>query len=729
MENITQNEARDYLVENLFPHNLFGIIKKNWELLDISLKQKGVENIQVFMNMIIGKISEFIRELKTVDTVDQLTSFEKKVNEYIMALLSNKQNIENLNKTYQKINNELLVFNPNSMKEIILGNYDPSIYDEKSYPDLKYFTLSKLDNYDSFVKKFESSKENEKNYTLINLLIKKDENLTQNAINMKSLESINKLTNMLISIYSYNISREDAKNLIFKKEWGKIIDKYNQISNNIIFNNEEEFEKDYVKPFIQSWDLIKKKCVQYKCRILREHEKQQYLDMNVNLPLCFYLVDNGDIDGGMYLASAYQNLIEWQNTFLDLIISKNNLNGVLNSYISQLEQQINIQEATKDEIINIDKKTYQDLEGLINSSSIRNIFSKDNNNITYKNYNDIIYNYDYIEEELGKLILPGLKKFKHDEIKFVSYLYEGFRGADKSSILTQYNMKYQEKSLSEDEKQILSELIKNNNVKLFNEVFSSLQILMNEIIKENYDQETLIFDIIEKLPNYIILNKELIDLLRRTKEQYMNEKIFTINSLVPTFEYFEALCWPQISKNILEDYTLILSEESKKHVLDYFKKNENQKKIINVQEFTFALRRLISRNLAGSRQEIDIKSDLELGLQIWNNEYWCKEIADNDEKDNELKDICHKDIKIGHALDLYNVLDGDTILNKFIDQSKKKEKENDINEENKNKEGNEIINTEETQADEIKENDDEENNADINEENEDDNDNDERDDY
>ena len=141
------------------------------------------------------------------------------------------------------------------------------------------------------------------------------------------------------------------------------------------------------------------------------------------------------------------------------------------------------------------------------------------------------------------------------------------------------------------------------------------------------------------------------------------------------------------------------------------------------------MRRLISRNLAGSRQEIDIKSDLELGLQIWNNEYWCKEIADNDEKDNELKDICHKDIKIGHALDLYNVLDGDTILNKFIDQSKKKEKENDINEENKNKEGNEIINTEETQADEIKENDDEENNADINEENEDDNDNDERDDY
>ena len=296
-----------------------------------------------------------------------------------------------------------------------------------------------------------------------------------------------------------------------------------------------------------------------------------------------------------------------------------------------------------------------------------------------------------------------MKKFKPDEIKFINYLYEGFRGEDKSSILTQYNIKYQEKSLSEDEKQIISELIKNNNIKLFNEIFASLQILMNEIIKENYDQETLIFDIIEKLPNYIILNKELVDLLRRTKEQYMNEKIFTINSLVSMFEYFEALCWPQINQNILEDYTLVLSEESKKHVLDYFKKIENQDKIINIQDFTFALRRLISRCLAGSRQEIDIKSDLALGLYIYKNEYWSKEIADKDEKDNELKEICCEDIKIGNALDLYNVLDGDNILKKYLNKNKKKERENENEiKEEKNEDGFEIINTEETQADEQK---------------------------
>ena len=226
---------------------------------------------------------------------------------------------------------------------------------------------------------------------------------------------------------------------------------------------------------------------------------------------------------------------------------------------------------------------------------------------------------------------------------------------------------------------------------------------MNEIIKENYDQDTLIYDIVEKLPNYIILNQELVNLLKRTKELYMDEKVFTINNLVSIFEYFEALCWPQINQNILEDYTLVLSEESKKHVLDYFKKIENQDKIINIQDFTFALRRLISRCLAGSRQEIDIKSDLALGLYIYKNEYWSKEIADKDEKDNELKEICREDIKIGNALDLYNVLDGDNILKKYLNKNKKKERENENEiKEEKNEDGFEIINTEETQADERK---------------------------
>ena len=52
----------------------------------------------------------------------------------------------------------------------------------------------------------------------------------------------------------------------------------------------------------------------------------------------------------MFLAAAYQYLIESQNTFINNIISKNNINGVLNSYVVQLEQEVHIQDATQNEI-------------------------------------------------------------------------------------------------------------------------------------------------------------------------------------------------------------------------------------------------------------------------------------------------------------------------------------------------------------------------------------------
>ena len=60
-----------------------------------------------------------------------------------------------------------------------------------------------------------------------------------------------------------------------------------------------------------------------------------------------------------------------------------------------------------------------------------------------------------------------------------------------------------------------------------------------------------------------------------------------------------------------------------------------------------------------------------MNLHIKKNEYWSKEIVDNDEKGKELDEICIEDIKIGNAFNLYNILDGDSILNKIIEENKK----------------------------------------------------------
>ena len=137
---------------------------------------------------------------------------------------------------------------------------------------------------------------------------------------------------------------------------------------------------------------------------MREIEKgEKPLDMNIDNALCYFLVDDGDKEGGMFLAAAYQNYIIWQNNFINEIISKNDIKGILNSYVSKLEQEIFVQDATKDEIIDIDSDKYKSFMELISTYSMRNIFDK-NNKINYKNYNDIKYDYELIEEELGKLI-------------------------------------------------------------------------------------------------------------------------------------------------------------------------------------------------------------------------------------------------------------------------------------------------------------------------------------
>ena len=61
LNNLNENELQNYLVENLFPHTLFGILKKNWELLNIYLKEIGIDNIQIFLNIIFDKLIEFIK--------------------------------------------------------------------------------------------------------------------------------------------------------------------------------------------------------------------------------------------------------------------------------------------------------------------------------------------------------------------------------------------------------------------------------------------------------------------------------------------------------------------------------------------------------------------------------------------------------------------------------------------------------------------------------------------
>ena len=73
-------------------------------------------------------------------------------------------------------------------------------------------------------------------------------------------------------------------------------------------------------------------------------------------------------------------------------------------------------------------------------------------------------------------------------------------------------------------------------------------------------------------------------------------------------------------------------------------------------------------------QEIYIKLDAGLKLYIGREDLWPTQIIEKEEFSNEIFFICKDEILVGNCLDLYNVLDGDAILNRELNKN-----ENDNN--------------------------------------------------
>jgi hypothetical protein len=299
------------------------------------------------------------------------------------------------------------------------------------------------------------------------------------------------------------------------------------------------------------------------------------LNIEKNLTLNYFLVDDGQLGGGMYLASAYSNFIEWQNKFISLILDNINQDSVLYCYLEQLNEEIYVQEAKEENILNINDNIINELNNMIRIYSIRNIFDNNNNIITinYTNYKRIKFNFDEIEAKLGKLILPGIKKFKSkdDPIKFMVYLYEGNR-SQRSQILLKYETKYPSRELNFNEKGILYDFINKNKISknIINEFLSSSQILIDYIQKENFNKNKSILSVIKDLPKYIEIDDFLKSFfIENTDDIEQNDKenpiqMYSINTLINIYELIEFLCWEQFTNNLNEQYKMHLTEDMKK---------------------------------------------------------------------------------------------------------------------------------------------------------------------
>ena len=132
---------------------------------------------------------------------------------------------------------------------------------------------------------------------------------------LKYLPAFNEFTNYMTDYYSFKVSREEAKNRTLENE--EIV-------------KDKEFNIKF-KNFVDAWENIKSYAIKYRCRENMNIKNE----FTVKDKLSYFLNDDKEINNGMYLASACQNFIEWQNEFLSEIIESYKEKGMLNKYVNK----------------------------------------------------------------------------------------------------------------------------------------------------------------------------------------------------------------------------------------------------------------------------------------------------------------------------------------------------------------------------------------------------------
>ena len=638
--------------------NFIKIIKINWELLEEALFNRGITLIQIFLNFIFDKISKLLKKCPEIKTIEERNKFEDSIEKILEETYKEYENYSNI---YLNSNLKLHNLDKENLKSIILELYNPEDYPEEKYPFLKFFMITRYQSEESFINELYKISNYDKLYPLITSYINPENDKIKY---LKELPKYNKFINLMINKYSYRISRNEAH---IKK-----------INEEDIFKINENNFRETLEEFIKVWNKISAYCTKYKC-----HQMEEEI-LNNQMALENFLIDDGEIGKGMYLASGYQNFIKWQNEFLEPITTTldNNKGGILYYLNESLKNRIDVQKANKNEIVSKDfpdNSIYYNLLHLISLHSYRNIFYNSKNNqiikMNYFNYNNFIYDFDEIEEKLGNILLTGKKLFNYENIKFITYCYEGFRG-EKSSILINFIELYPQKKLNDSENaEIFNYINEKNafNTYDFTKLMFSIQLLIYYLIQEKKSIDLSVNKVIESSPEYLYISEDCKEFFEKFYKIQI-EKLFDVFSLV------ELLCYDLISKNLKDDYKINLDNSTIEKINNYFK-NGYQKKIEKIN-LASACRKLISRYLISLRSDNDINPENLLSLYLVKPDLWDLDIMkEPDIFESELNEISEFKIKVKHAFKLCILLDSENLLLKNI---KKRMGEN-VRDKNKSK--------------------------------------------
>eukprot|EP00833_Pecoramyces_ruminatium_P017627 jgi/Orpsp1_1/1191659/evm.model.d7180000087601.1 len=306
------------------------ILEIIWKLLIEELMKRNVNNISCFLNLIIPEITKIIINNNSgLSTPEERNEFEVSCNNVIENEITNYVNNSEL---YINNNKLLLDIKEDTIKSILQETSNSNKL-QKYYPLIKYFNVANYPNIENFNTQFDTIPNRNSKYPVITNYLYSIKNI-ENDINgfLKSFKLINPLITYCLNKYNNKISRKEAKNIIIENEL-----KADKIMRNLFRN------------FKKGWKNIYKKLSNYDC-----HGQLPVKLITEKDCLAYLLNDNLEDGYGKYIATAYKDMITYQNSFLQPLITNDPSIDHLYTYSNQIKKRIVIQRANPDNIVSLD---------------------------------------------------------------------------------------------------------------------------------------------------------------------------------------------------------------------------------------------------------------------------------------------------------------------------------------------------------------------------------------
>ena len=436
------------------------MIKECFNRLKVELENKGIKQIEIFMNFVFKDLFDKLHKRKCIDNFEDLVEFEKELEKLIEEKCENV--IEEINR-YEELEKKCLD-DKNSGIALIKEIYDKSLY-KLDFPFYEYFYYTFYLDEDYIYDIIKNKDEN--NYpVLVRYLKNKMEDKDEDNYSSDNLALFNKVLKLFNDKYSNQISRDEAREQTIKKS--------------------EIYEKNNVK-------LINKFIAFYN-KVEKDNGNELNLDKEKNHIIDFLLIDDNEY--GKSYKKIYNEFIKKQNELEDLLDIKIN-NGEFNS---NCKNKISIQKIKEKEIFSLSQKCK--FNRIVFNSSYRKFIDTKN----YKDYDRYELRLNQIESEMTDSLVKN-KKLVNNELKEFSFNNEVFNN-EITDIISNFNNNYKEIPINLTDKVIIYNFIEGRrSLERYKNMINDFIALINYLNKSSKDKNntisssTKIIDIVKNLNN------------------------------------------------------------------------------------------------------------------------------------------------------------------------------------------------------------------------------------